>query len=669
MITTSNYFTTSAPYISFFDETLKAGHQFLLDLKDAEHNISESTGDADMDDIIKMQIEEVNKIANSQKKTTAVKKPRSKISAKKEVYTINKFKEGDSVIDNEGDTYKVDRVLKFNKRFNDYEYVLVTDGKTEFIELEKNLNLLKPKPTAPKKTVAKAKHSVKKELGMETEKVRTFDDDLKVVRYFVSIDGKNIAAKSLINKIKQIHKLNAEAKINKDNPHFELVNEIMQKLNKLYEIANNNTEKNVAVKIVDANLINKAKKIAKGISIYKSVALYKRYVNLFGNVPSKKTVDRFVKEIYNALIKGTVYGKDPYAHELNEIAGRLQNYDGKTPIQPVSFLSGTLGCNNYFCIECQQKKEIEAPKNESAKVYTRSKKSFTEAEALQDIEQSTGITLSGCKKCHNKYRWRFEADPMAINKSGFVNELSEYHPIVPTEEPIAEKINLSLGNVTNNEVYEDSNGLFSKLSEKTTMNNPYKIGGAVGEFIGTLDKTKLAITIMGEQGCGKTPLVFQIADESANVGLSVLLISCEMAKGSLAFEKYKEQNINKSNWDKINVYDQNPCSIDFIIEHGRSFDVVIIDSYGKLQPKPNPSDYDRLRSSLGESGTLLVTILQTRSDGEVRGGNAPQFDCDIEVRGFKGDSIKDSYFKCEKNRYGSTELTYNWLNRKVSVNK
>jgi hypothetical protein len=204
--------------------------------------------------------------------------------------------------------------------------------------------------------------------------------------------------------------------------------------------------------------------------------------------------------------------------------------------------------------------------------------------------------------------------------------------------------------------------LFSSLDKIEMKGDTFKLPGQMGEFFGDLEQHELAMTIIGDQGAGKTPFVLQLADSFADMGKDVAIFSLEISPESKVMKDYVGRNVKIKNHPKILIAGHAPEGIDTLRKVAKDFDVLVIDSWNKLDV--NSSEFDSLRKDY--PGTILVAIFQSTSGGEIRGGTKPLFDAPVNVYVNKeGFDFTKNYAQLEKSRYGNVGGKYSMYNKSI----
>lgn len=181
-----------------------------------------------------------------------------------------------------------------------------------------------------------------------------------------------------------------------------------------------------------------------------------------------------------------------------------------------------------------------------------------------------------------------------------------------------------------------------------------QLSGALGDFIGLLEKDKCAITLTGKPGSGKTYLCFDLISKFIEQDFSVAYFSIEEGITSLTQQKIEKYKLQKA--EKFKINDQ--ATLKDIQNFAEGFDVIVIDSWGKLNA--DIAEFDKLRMAFPK--TIFISIFQLTSSGQMRGGTMAAFDAGINIE----TSIIDNkrFAICSKNRYGNTGVKY-WIDERV----
>ncbi|WP_271782293.1 antirestriction protein [Aquimarina algiphila] len=209
-----------------------------------------------------------------------------------------------------------------------------------------------------------------------------------------------------------------------------------------------------------------------------------------------------------------------------------------------------------------------------------------------------------------------------------------------------------------------SSELFTAINNqpKQTDKNTFRLNGALGEFLGDLEKFELALTIEGDQGGGKTRFTYQLADAFADIGNRIAIFSLEIGSRSDLITRMKEEYLQTNNQNQIFITDQLPEGYKTISNAAKDFDVIIIDSWNKTGLPSQ--DFDRLRKQ--HPNTIFIVIFQRTTQKTIRGGTAPLFDAGINIEIIKADdTFRNNYAITSKNRYGVTGIKYNIFSKNI----
>lgn len=226
--------------------------------------------------------------------------------------------------------------------------------------------------------------------------------------------------------------------------------------------------------------------------------------------------------------------------------------------------------------------------------------------------------------------------------------------VIKTIELKPEKTKLSGIDVT---LFQPINSI-DKNKKKT-----FRLKGAIGELLGDMETYRLAITLEGDQGAGKTQCAFQLADAFADIGKSVGIFQLEIGANSNIVSKFRDKYIKPSNRKNVLIAGEAPNGINTVRDYAKKFNVIIIDSWTKLDV--DSMEFDRLRKDFED--TIWVVLFQRTSGNTIRGGTKPLYDAGINLEAKKvDDTFVNNYVVATKNRYGATGIKYNIHARKIT---
>ncbi len=198
--------------------------------------------------------------------------------------------------------------------------------------------------------------------------------------------------------------------------------------------------------------------------------------------------------------------------------------------------------------------------------------------------------------------------------------------------------------------------------DKLQSGGTYQLKGELGKFLGNLGEVDCSITIRGDQGAGKSQLMWQVVDAFASIGKRVAVASPEMSGNSPTISKYRDQFISPENQSKILFTDQK-LTVQELKDFADMYDVLFVDSFNQLKDYQQ-NQFEWLSKQLPNK--CIVGLFQSTTGGEMRGGNKPEFDAYVNIEVNKvDDSFVNNYAVCTKNRFGGTGLKYNISKRKI----
>ncbi len=204
------------------------------------------------------------------------------------------------------------------------------------------------------------------------------------------------------------------------------------------------------------------------------------------------------------------------------------------------------------------------------------------------------------------------------------------------------------------------NGLFTPITENAPESNHDKIElpGDLGKFLGYVERYEYAILLRGEKGAGKTRLTYQMMNTFAKAGFTVGCFTLEIGKNSNLVKDMRDQYLSPAIASKVQIAEACPNGLSDIKAAAKAFDVVVIDSWGKI-PNTKQDDFDKLRKE--HPNTMFVVIFQSTTNGTARGGSMPEYDAGVVIQVQEGGKAI-----CEKNRYSGEDLTYLVFEKKLA---
>lgn len=242
-----------------------------------------------------------------------------------------------------------------------------------------------------------------------------------------------------------------------------------------------------------------------------------------------------------------------------------------------------------------------------------------------------------------------KAADFILNKNNAINGVDEIIKIAKEVYPEAEVMEIK------------PNHPFTNM-DKLHSGGTYQLNNELGKFLGNLGEVDCSITIRGDQGAGKSQLMWQLVDAFATIGKRVAVASPEMSGNSPTISKYRDQFISAENQSKILFTDQK-LSVQELKDLADMYDVLFVDSFNHLKDYQQ-NQFEWLSKQLPNK--CIIGLFQSTTGGVMRGGNKPEFDAYVNIEVNKvDDSFVNNYAVCTKNRFGGTGLKYNISKRKI----
>lgn len=201
---------------------------------------------------------------------------------------------------------------------------------------------------------------------------------------------------------------------------------------------------------------------------------------------------------------------------------------------------------------------------------------------------------------------------------------------------------------------------YELLNEEHVPNELFYINNPDwAKFLGKVEKKpvqSLAITIDSGEGGGKTHSAFQFAHVMASSGYRPIIWSLEEHRDSNLSKDKQRKYFDEETQKVVSVVSEDNTlskeeNYNKILDSIKYFDVIIIDSWAKVQELNSKANFDTdFRKKF--NGKLFFVIFQRTADGKMRGGSKGAFDGDIilKVEVDRAD-FRNNYVYNHKNRY------------------
>lgn len=185
----------------------------------------------------------------------------------------------------------------------------------------------------------------------------------------------------------------------------------------------------------------------------------------------------------------------------------------------------------------------------------------------------------------------------------------------------------------------------------------------MGKFMQDLQRYRLTIAITGDPHAGKSEFVKQLVNSFLEENMTCGFFDLE--QGGIVSKDTAlsiDRNITKENQKRLFVSGEAPKGIDTIKAYANQFDIIVIDSWQKLNI-PN-TRFDELRQEF--PNTIFIIIFQQNSTGGTRGGVTVDYDTPVAIKVHKVDAtFKNNYAELIKNRGNAIGENYSLYHKKM----
>lgn len=207
--------------------------------------------------------------------------------------------------------------------------------------------------------------------------------------------------------------------------------------------------------------------------------------------------------------------------------------------------------------------------------------------------------------------------------------------LVPSQQPEQRKPKVPKGEIGGADLLAESSESFL-------------LQGALGAFVGRLDRKMVAIGLTGDSGSGKSTFSLRLALRFARHGFSVKYFSLEEGLGDSMKRKIWEAEIGNE------VKFQEGATLQAIKQDAKRFDVIFIDSFTVLEG--GQDELEKLRKDFPE--TIFVCIHQKTTAGTIRGGSKIFYNSTAIIN-IEIDHDRGRLAVMQKSRYGTVGFMYN----------
>jgi len=251
-----------------------------------------------------------------------------------------------------------------------------------------------------------------------------------------------------------------------------------------------------------------------------------------------------------------------------------------------------------------------------------------EIQHLQSVLQKEEKELVATKKAIEKYQGQLDLMLQGEMKA----EITDVVVTASTLLPTAPKIDQSIG--------------AADLLKKDIRT--FLLPGPIGEFLGELERNMLAIAMVGDAGAGKSTMTMAIARAFDLAGYRTIFYSLEIGMGKPLQDMIKRNPLS----NQVRITDKGDLAA--VRESAKSYDLLIVDSFGKLGCKAE--EWDRLRQNFPD--TMFLAIFQKTSSGSSRGGASVDYDASMVINLTRDKESGKRVAHMRKSRYGTQDWRY-----------
>lgn len=176
--------------------------------------------------------------------------------------------------------------------------------------------------------------------------------------------------------------------------------------------------------------------------------------------------------------------------------------------------------------------------------------------------------------------------------------------------------------------------------------NTFMLPSELGQFLGQLERNKLAFALTGDSGAGKSNFSFAMVSLFGHCGHSVIYYSLEEGVNRLTQEKLVRFQVPDS------VVFSDLSKLSDIRKNAGSYDVVAVDSFNQLEIKAE--EFEKLRQDFPD--TIFIMIFQKTNAGTIRGGSSIKYNSAATIDVVLRDDERVAIM--EKSRYGTQGWEY-----------
>lgn len=244
----------------------------------------------------------------------------------------------------------------------------------------------------------------------------------------------------------------------------------------------------------------------------------------------------------------------------------------------------------------------------------------------------------------------FEAEIDKLEEE--IEKLREFQPQIELPERRQQEKNK--GGVNKLNIGKRKGREFNASQIRSMDFSSYRIPGELGSFLGELDDNKIAIALTGDTGAGKSYFSFELAKLFVDFGKSVKYFSLEEGIAKITKNKLDQFGIDRG------IVFTDTGTLEDIDEDAERFEVIIIDSFGKISNRQQ--EFDLLRHK--HPKTIFIIIFQKTTAKTIKGGAGIKYDSSATIN-VVAKPNKERVAIMEKCRYGTQNWVYSITQQRI----
>ena len=462
---------------------------------------------------------------------------------------------------------------------------------------------IQKKIKADAKQIDKAIHKERATKNSSTKMVETLHHEVVFIKRYLGFHNKTKTLSSILTYIKSLQKAIIQKLIRKSSPFAPDIRAIQNQLVNTY---NNARNKNEILFTIPKTELPRYVSIVGGETIYKSIAIIKRFIGMQGKNMEAKQIDTFLKFIQ----KSAITKNDPFHSKVEAIVALLK----KTKTGTLKISPQELNGLKSIAKECSC--------NLLGKIYDTNQKQLRQCKSRKYSDAGRGAC---------SYNKGVNGKSNHLGKIYDTNQ-KELRPCRSKKYSNAGRGACSYNQGVRKGKSLELNGIMTASEVAALQFEKLPLIGKWKSLIGE-PATNFDMMIHGEPNSGKTTFLLQFALYLASNFGSVLYVSSE---------EYGSATLT----DKMKALPYTPNNLHFGKDLSkvslRDYNFVILDSINDL--RIDIATYKVLREE--SPNTAFILVLQHTKDGQFKGGK--EWEHEVEI----GATVANGVLTVYRNRYG-----------------